>query len=93
MTEAQQLISDWEYRRHRLLQRLSDYQQSFEDAAYEAVARPGAVTEQRARGAKIDILRLLEQIEFYDAAILAARRQALTPDWRAQWETITGVKA
>jgi hypothetical protein len=69
MTEAQQLVSDLEYRRHRLLLRLQDYQQSYEDAALVVVLHPGVATRQHAHGAKANYIRLLEQIELYDAAI------------------------
>ena len=88
--ESQEFISDWEYRRHRLMLRMSDYQRSYEDAAYEAALHPGVAAQQRAYGAKADFLRLLEQIEFYDAAITAARRRAETEDsWKQQYLAIT----
>jgi hypothetical protein len=90
MTEAQQLISDMVYRRHRLMLRLSEYQQSYEDAVLAAVACPGVAAQQRAHGAKLDWMRLMEHIEFYDVALVAARRRALT--WREQWRQITGTE-
>jgi hypothetical protein len=91
MTEAQQFISDLEYRRHRLMLRLPEYQQGYEDACLAAVACPGVATQQRAHGAKVDWMRLMEHIEFYDVALVAARRRrALT--WRDQWKKITGTE-
>jgi hypothetical protein len=86
----QEIVSRLEREHHKLTLRHAQLADEAIRLAYEVLVQ--GASRWRLREVEDQGFRLEEEIALFDLALIEARRRASLPDWRAQFQQITGME-
>jgi hypothetical protein len=91
MTSAAEILACLESCRADVMMRMVALDARRVEVAFAVCVKNSVTAKQRWREMNDEAAELVERITLFDFAIQEARQRALRPDWRQQFQEITGV--